>query len=50
MRLHVRAPEGTRIEETERIFGRVEEEIRKLIPAEELQAILRQHRLAGSAA
>ncbi len=40
MRLHVRAPEGTRIEETERIFARVEEEIRRMIPAEELKTIL----------
>jgi len=29
MRLHVRAPAGTRIEQTERIFSRVEDEIRK---------------------
>ena len=40
MRLHVRAPEGTRIEETERIFARVEEEIRHIIPREELSNIL----------
>ncbi len=40
MRLHVRAPEGTRIEETERIFGRVEEEIRRVIPADELGTML----------
>jgi len=40
MRLHVRAPQGTRIEETERIFARVEQEIRRLVPAEELQTML----------
>jgi len=40
MRLHVRAPEGTRIEETERIFARVEEEIRRIIPPEELRTLL----------
>jgi len=39
-RLHVRAPEGTRIEETERIFGLVEDEIRREIPADELSIIL----------
>jgi multidrug efflux pump subunit AcrB len=40
MRLHVRAPEGTRIEETERIFGQVEKEIRNVIPADELKTIV----------
>ncbi len=40
MRLHVLAPEGTRIEETERIFGEVEKEIRNSIPADELKTIL----------
>jgi multidrug efflux pump subunit AcrB len=40
MRLHVRAPEGTRIEQTERIFGQVEAEIRRLIPAEEISQLL----------
>ena len=40
LRLHVRAPEGTRIEETERIFGLVEDEIRREIPADELSIIL----------
>ena len=37
MQLHVRTPEGTRIEETERVFGCVEEEMRRLIPPEESQ-------------
>jgi multidrug efflux pump subunit AcrB len=40
MRLHVRAPEGTRIEETERVFARVEQEIRRVIPPSELKTIL----------
>ena len=39
-RLHVRAPDGTRIEETERYFTRVEDIIRQEIPAEELQTII----------
>jgi CzcA family heavy metal efflux pump len=34
MRLHVRTPPGTRIEETERIFGKVEEEIRRELGGE----------------
>ena len=40
MRLHVRAPEGTRIEQTERIFAQVEAEIRRLIPAQEISQLL----------
>ncbi|MCX6623442.1 MAG: efflux RND transporter permease subunit, partial [Acidobacteria bacterium] len=40
IRLHVRAPAGTRLEETERIFARVEESIRRVIPAEELGTML----------
>jgi multidrug efflux pump subunit AcrB len=39
-RLHVRAPAGTRIEETERIFTQVENVIREIIPSGELGAIL----------
>ncbi len=35
-RLHVRAPAGTRIEETAKIFQRVEDTIRETIPAKEL--------------
>ena len=34
MRLHVRAPVGTRIEETERVFSQVGDEIRRQIPAD----------------
>src|SRR6202158_31670 len=39
MRLHVRAPTGTRIERTEQIVQGVEEAIRKIIPANELESI-----------
>ena len=40
IRLHVRAPLGTRIEETERIFGQIEDVIRENAPAEERDTIL----------
>ena len=40
IRLHVRAPAGTRIEETERYFAEVEDTIRQVIPAHELADIL----------
>ncbi len=40
MRLHVRCPTGTRIEEAARIFGAVEEEIRHVVPPEELDTII----------
>jgi CzcA family heavy metal efflux pump len=39
-RLHVRAPAGTRIEDTERIFGQVENVIREVVPDTELDMIL----------
>jgi multidrug efflux pump subunit AcrB len=39
IRLHVRAPEGTRIEQTERVFGAVEETIRANTPAGEVDGI-----------
>lgn len=39
-RLHVRAPAGTRLEETEQLFGRVENSIRRVIPKNELVTIL----------
>jgi multidrug efflux pump subunit AcrB len=39
MRLHVRAPTGTRIERTEQIVERVEQSIRKIIPTDELESI-----------
>src|SRR5581483_12336917 len=40
IRLHVRAPAGTRIEETEVYFSHVEDVIRRTIPANELADIL----------
>ncbi len=39
-RLHVRAPAGTRIEETEQRFGQVEQVIRETVPQEDLDIIL----------
>ena len=39
LRLHVRAPEGTRIEQTERIFGEVEDTIRQTLQPGELSGI-----------
>ncbi|MBX9685700.1 MAG: efflux RND transporter permease subunit, partial [Candidatus Obscuribacterales bacterium] len=40
LRLHVIAAAGTRVEETERIFKRVETAIRNLIPKEEVELII----------
>ncbi len=40
MRLHVRAPEGLRIEETERVFGRVEDAIRATLPVGALSEVI----------
>jgi multidrug efflux pump subunit AcrB len=40
LRLHVRAPAGTRIEETDRIFGQVAEAIRRVIPDDEISRII----------
>ena len=40
MRMHVRAPEGTRIEDTEVIFSRIEAEIRNIVPPDETELIL----------
>lgn len=39
MRLHFRAPIGTRLEETENQVAQVEQELRKIIPAEELETV-----------
>ncbi|HEY7307763.1 MAG TPA: efflux RND transporter permease subunit [Gemmataceae bacterium] len=39
-RLHVRAPSGTRIEETEKTFQQVEDMIREIVPASEREMIL----------
>jgi multidrug efflux pump subunit AcrB len=47
-RMHVRAPSGTRIEQTEVLFERIEEIIRKTVPAEEFGLILDNIGLAGS--
>ena len=40
MKLHARAPAGTRIEETELRFGAIEREVRTLVPANELESII----------
>ena len=45
--LHVRAPSGTRLEESELVFGAVERTIRRLIPAEEIQLLRDNIGLAG---
>jgi multidrug efflux pump subunit AcrB len=39
-RLHVRAPDGTRIEETEHYFTQAEDIIRKVIPPAEMETII----------
>ena len=39
-RLHVRAPAGTRIEETEQVFAQVEASIRRTIPKDQIQLII----------
>jgi CzcA family heavy metal efflux pump len=39
MKLHVRAPVGTRLEDTEQILMRVESRIRDIIPADEIDTI-----------
>jgi multidrug efflux pump subunit AcrB len=40
LRLHIRVPTGTRVEETERRFRQVEEIIKQVIPKEELDLVL----------
>ncbi|MGC4004741.1 MAG: efflux RND transporter permease subunit [Pirellulales bacterium] len=40
IRLHVRAPAGTRIEETERYFAKIDAVVREVIPADELKTII----------
>ncbi len=40
MRLHARAPSGTRIETTETIFGAIDDEIRQVIPPSEIENII----------
>ncbi len=39
MRLHFRAPIGTRLEDTERLVARVEQRIQEIVPADELSTI-----------
>ncbi len=39
-RLHVRAPAGTRIEETEQVFAAVEAAIRRIIPGDEIVSVI----------
>jgi len=39
MKLHFRAPMGTRIEETEQLLMRVEDRIREIIPTDEIETI-----------
>jgi multidrug efflux pump subunit AcrB len=40
LRLHVRAPSGTRLENTKLIFSRVEQELRRVIPSDEIELII----------
>ena len=40
IRMHVRGPAGTRIEETERIFAKVEDAIRAKLPPHEIKTII----------
>jgi multidrug efflux pump subunit AcrB len=40
IRLHVRCPPGTRIEQTEQYFAQVENEVRKIIPDKEVAVVL----------
>ena len=47
IRLHVNAPPGTRLEETERLFTRVENAIRELIPERDRTSILDQIGMLG---
>ena len=40
MRLHARAPAGTRLERTEQIFAAIEDEIRQVVPPREIENII----------
>jgi multidrug efflux pump subunit AcrB len=40
LRLHVRAKPGTRIEETARLFARVEDHVRRVVPPSELDTVI----------
>jgi multidrug efflux pump subunit AcrB len=46
--MHVRAPVGTRIEETSALFDRIQREVRRLIPAAEIRAMVDNVGLPGS--
>ncbi|CAN5669539.1 efflux RND transporter permease subunit [soil metagenome] len=48
IRLHMRAPTGTRIEETARLADEVEEVIRELVPPDQLETILDNLGVANS--
>ncbi len=48
MRLHVQAPPGTRIENTEHIFDAVEDDIRKIIPDKDLNLVVQNIGLPAS--
>ena len=39
-RLHVRVPPGTRLEQTQQHFSQVESEIRRIIPANEIESVI----------
>lgn len=47
--LHVRAPIGTRIEETSAIFARIENRIRSIIPADQLRSVVDNIGISSSA-
>lgn len=40
IRMHVRGPAGLRIEETKALFAQVEQEVRRIIPADEVELVL----------
>ncbi|MDF1504157.1 efflux RND transporter permease subunit [Roseisolibacter sp. H3M3-2] len=48
LRLHLRMPPGTRVEETERVVADVERTIRRVIPANELATILDNVGISGA--
>lgn len=50
MRLHVRVPPGTRLEETGRRFSLIEESIRKIVPPGEIDLMLDNIGIAGGTA
>jgi len=39
IRLHLNVPPGSRVEETEKVFARVEREIKKIIPSDEIKVM-----------